>query len=137
VRLRTLHLFGPPILWCAAIFFLSNQPDLPSTPGGDKTAHVVAYAIMGLLFSRAFWFGTRWMEHRPFLAAAVVSAVYGATDELHQWFVPGRSASFADLIADAIGAGLGAAAFYLLARFTTWVRRDTAEKWPIGGSGSS
>ncbi len=125
MRARTIGLFGPPILWCAVIFFLSSQSELPATPGGDKAAHLVAYGIMGVLFARAFWQGTRLGAPAVFVGAALISIVYGASDELHQSFVPGRDASLADLAADAIGAGLGAFALYLVARFTTWVRRDT------------
>jgi VanZ family protein len=127
--LRTIWLFGPPLAWCAAIFFLSHQSTLPSTPGGDKTAHVGAYAIMGALFARAFWFGTPWAKRTLFAGAAAVSIAYGAFDEIHQYFVPGRHASFGDFAADAAGAVLGSLGFGLLARFTTWVRRDTGGGW--------
>ena len=123
--LRLLWLFGPPIGWCAAIFFFSHQPELPSTPGGDKTAHLVAYSIMGALFARAFWFGTAWTPRTLFTAAVIVSIAYGAFDEIHQYYVPGRHASYADFAADAIGSVIGALAFHLVARFTTWVRRDS------------
>ena len=119
------------------IFFFSHQSDLPSTPGGDKTAHLAAYAIMAALFARAFWFGTAWTPRSLFIAAASVSIGYGAFDELHQYFVPGRFASIGDWVADAAGAVLGTLAFYLLARFTTWVRRDTGGEWSDGRSPSS
>jgi VanZ family protein len=135
--LRLAWLFGPPIAWCAAIFFLSHQPTLPSTPGGDKTAHLVAYAIMGALFARAFWFGTGWSQPALFSLAAAVSIAYGAFDEIHQYYVPGRFASWGDWVADAIGAIFGSVAFYLLARFTTLVRRDTGGGWPDRQSRSS
>ena len=40
-------------------------------------------------------------------AAFAVAVLYGVTDELHQTFVPGRVASEADLVVDAMGALLG------------------------------
>lgn len=125
--MRKVWLFGPPIAWCTAIFVVSHQSQVPATPGGDKLAHLAAYAVMAVLFARAFWFGTAWRA--PLVAAAVVSALYGGFDEGHQYFVPGRFASLGDLAADAIGAVLGALAFHLLARFTTWVPRDTGGPW--------
>jgi VanZ family protein len=38
------------------------------------------------------------------LGAWLLSTAYGATDEAHQYFVPGRHADVADLAADALGA---------------------------------
>jgi VanZ family protein len=38
--------------------------------------------------------------------AALISALYGASDEIHQYFVPERSSEFLDWAADAIGAAL-------------------------------
>jgi len=36
--------------------------------------------------------------------AATLAVAYGVTDEWHQRFVPGRSATLGDLAADAVGA---------------------------------
>jgi VanZ family protein len=62
--------------------------------------------------------GGRWAGVTPRTAAFawVLSAVYGATDEWHQSFVPGRMMTFEDLVADAAGAGLAIAAAMLVAR---------------------
>jgi VanZ family protein len=38
----------------------------------------------------------------------LIATAYGAIDEFHQSFVPGRSSTVADGIADAAGAALGA-----------------------------
>ncbi len=87
--------------YMAAIFALSSLPGnevgLPSPL--DKLAHLVEYALLGFLLGR----GTG----RAALAFAV-AALYGATDELHQAFVPGREASLFDWFADVLGAALGA-----------------------------
>jgi VanZ family protein len=42
------------------------------------------------------------------LAAAVIASAFGATDEVHQSFVPGRNADVADWVADTLGAAVGA-----------------------------
>jgi VanZ family protein len=42
--------------------------------------------------------------------AALVAAAYGATDEWHQHFVPGRTMEMADLAADTSGAAAAAVA---------------------------
>jgi VanZ family protein len=104
--------WGPVILWMVATFLVSHQPKV-SIPfdAPDYFAHGVAYACLGFLLTRALAWG-RWqdMTWRLALAATVLGAVYGATDEFHQSFIPGRHASVADLVADAIGACLGAGA---------------------------
>ncbi len=100
--------WSPVVGYAALVFCLSHQPQLPTTPGGDKTAHVIAYAILGFLCARAltsFDRGLRWA------LATAASTLYGMTDEWHQSFVPGRTASGADLVADGIGAAIGAALF--------------------------
>ena len=38
--------------------------------------------------------------------AVLLATLYGVTDEGHQWFVPGRTAEVADLVADAVGAAV-------------------------------
>lgn len=64
-------------------------------------------ALAGLLAVALRLEGLR--ARRAAVAAALLAALYGSTDELHQASTPGRDASIADLLADAIGATLGAA----------------------------
>lgn len=119
---RWVSLFGTPIAYCGLIFWLSDQPTLPSTPGGDKVAHFGAYLVMGFLFVRAVGGATRWPTRVMYFVAAVGAALYGLSDEFHQSFVPGRTAAIDDAIADAIGAFTGAAWIFVRARS----RRDAA-----------
>jgi VanZ family protein len=95
--------WAPPFAWAALLFALSHQPggDLPALfEGADKVAHVLLYAPLGFLLGRAV--GVAWL-------AVLLATAYGVTDEWHQLYVPGRSPSIADVVADAIGATLGAA----------------------------
>jgi VanZ family protein len=107
---RTLWLWGPVALYMAAIFYVSAQPDV-SIPSGltDKSSHSIAYAGLGVLMTRALagGLGVR-VGVRAACLGALLTAVYGLTDELHQMFVPGRSADLYDVVADGIGGVIGA-----------------------------
>lgn len=46
-----------------------------------------------------------------------LSFLYACTDELHQIFVPGRSAQFRDVLIDTLGASFGIAITYLTIKF--------------------
>ena len=112
--MRRLIQVGPAVAYAGLIFFLSSQSSFPVPPGiwdFDKVLHCIEYAGLAFLIARA-------LVSLDVTAAAAVSAilatVYGATDELHQYFVPGRSCDVRDWIADAAGAAVGAFAFHSL-----------------------
>ncbi len=93
------------------IFFVSAQPgdslQLSVFAGADKIAHAVAYGLLAAATLIAL--PDRLLIGRPRRAAILVWAVclcYGISDELHQSFVPGRDASFGDLLADGLGAAV-------------------------------
>jgi len=78
----------------------------------DKLAHLLTFAVVGMAAGVAG--GMRgWRMAMCCLAGALL---VGGMDELHQVFLPGRSASWADLAADAAGGLLGAAALAALHR---------------------
>lgn len=108
---RRLALWLPPALYAAAIFAVSSisRPPEPPGPVTDKHVHVLLYAGLSALVLRALA-GGRWPGVTAWrcAAAALLAALYGASDEWHQAFVPGRSADLLDLAADAAGA-IGAA----------------------------
>ena len=110
-----MALWGPVAAHMLLIFALSSVPRLPAPPGGlsDKQAHALAYAVLALLLCRALAGGSLWRVTAGRAAlAATLAIAYGATDEWHQSFVPGRESDLADLFADAAGAGLAAAACF-------------------------
>lgn len=103
--------WAPAVLWAALIFALSSVSGLPAPPGGltDKHAHLITYAV---LCACLVWGLTDRAPARTTwgiaAAAVVLAALYGASDEWHQSFVPGRESSTLDLAADAAGAVLAA-----------------------------
>jgi VanZ family protein len=99
----------------AAIFAVSSLTDPPSAPGvDDKTGHFAAYAGLGLVTLRATTGGAIvGLRAAPAVTAWAIAAFYGATDEYHQSFVPGRTSDLTDLAADALGAAVAVAAAWL------------------------
>ncbi len=73
-----------------------------------KTGHLTEYAILALLVLRAAGISLR-RRHleggcRAAGIALLVAAAYAASDEFHQSFVPGRTASVYDVLIDTSGA---------------------------------
>lgn len=79
-----------------------------------KAAHFSIYCLLGLLTANAlFRFSVR---RFPLACVSVgICALYAASDEFHQYFVPGRSCQITDVMIDTGGAVLGTAVFMLLA----------------------
>jgi VanZ family protein len=106
--------------YCLLIFIQSAFPtpgDLPGIPGMDKLAHLLIYLLLSLLFCRAYGLTFPRLAVRTLLLLAWLStALYGASDELHQAFVAARSADLLDWFADAAGAALGAGLHLRLVR---------------------
>ena len=89
-------------------------PPAPAFPVGafpfrDKGVHAVLYSGLAFLVAHAC---LRSFEGRSririALVACFVTIMWGFLDEVHQAFVPGRSADLVDLLADGIGALFGA-----------------------------
>lgn len=70
----------------------------------DKTMHMILYAGFGvLLFYTLKNSSNPAFRNHAFLMAIIFGMIYGASDEFHQSFVPNRSASSWDLVADVLG----------------------------------
>ena len=96
----------PALVLMAIIFAFSSRAgdELPDFGGWDyfikKGAHAIGYGLLALSYLRA-------LGGRKYLLAWFLAVLYSATDEFHQSFVPGRSASIIDvLVFDNIGAAL-------------------------------
>lgn len=103
------------LIYMAAIFALSALPDLslPYTfEGDDFFLHMVEYGILGFLLSWALV--NSGVVRKLVLYGFLVGLLYGMTDEVHQYFVPGRMASLLDLTADGLGSLLGSYSFRIL-----------------------
>jgi VanZ family protein len=116
------RLFGAlAAAWACFIFWESSQPNpFPFLPPEifthDKLLHMGGYAVLAGLAVGALAGARIASLGRAAAIAAVLAAGYGATDEWHQSYVPGRDADPWDWAADTLGAIAGAAAMTLILR---------------------
>jgi VanZ family protein len=107
--MRVARAFAPALGWALLVWLIGGAESLPSdrlpqTRGLDKVAHFAMYGVLGWLAGRG-WVVSGLRRGRMTIVLAVV--MLGAADELRQARLPGRSAEFADWLADAAGAATG------------------------------
>jgi VanZ family protein len=93
-----------------------------------KIAHAGIYFILGAL-SYIAASNTRAKKTAPF-ASYLFCVLYASSDELHQYFVPGRSCMFYDVIIDALGAAAGIFIVYIILKHAD--KRKRAKKTAAG-----
>jgi VanZ family protein len=107
-----LLLWLPFLAYSGLIYYLSSQTitlEGVKVPFLDKFAHFGIYFVWALLCClalKATWPGLApgWLLFWVTLGGAL----YGLSDEIHQSFVPGRESDLLDLLADTLGALVGA-----------------------------
>lgn len=100
------------MIWAAAITAASSFPGTAyprvDVPMADKLVHAFIYGVLGALCARALMAGGRATGGRVLVLATLVAGLFGVTDEVHQAFVPRRSPDVRDVVADLLGALIGA-----------------------------
>lgn len=109
----------PAAFWMALIFYLSSQSGQPRFPWLATVGHIVEYTILSALYlfaltrSQAAQISSNpkkvagkklQLKIRLATMAFLLSTFYGLTDEVHQYFVPGRFADPMDLLVDSLAA---------------------------------
>ena len=125
---RFIRYWLPLIAYCLLIIVQSHFPTptaIPRLPFFDKLLHTGGYALLGLLFCRAYHFRWPQASSRTLGRASVLStALFGLSDEIHQYFVPFRSAESMDVLADTVGGFLGVLVFLV---YLSYVRRRSTD----------
>jgi len=109
--MRRLWFWIPPLAIVTTIIWLSSQSQLPcgiSLPHPlDRFVHASAFGALALVLEVAFR-GTRHdlPLYRRHLWILLLVALFGASDEWHQRFVPERDCDFFDWMADVSGGAL-------------------------------
>ena len=109
------------VIWMIVIFILSNQDKTKSGNLSDKVkktfgvkrnirkyAHFIEYMILGIIIS------TILPLEGCFIKSTIFCFIYASLDEIHQFFVPGRSCTLKDVLIDTTGAIVGIAMILLI-----------------------
>lgn len=116
-QLRPLLYWLPALAVMALIFVLSSQSGLRVSEDAavDKPFRIAGHLLAFAALAASLVLGLS-RGRRPRLAhvaiAFAVTVFYGASDELHQSFVPDRTGRLDDLVVDTIGAIVGLALAY-------------------------
>ena len=102
----------PVIVYAAVIFIFScfHTVPLPTIDklSTDKIYHAIEYSIFGYLIIRLVNFKLRGNKIWLVIVISILfGALYGISDEIHQYYVPGRYFSYWDMAADAAGCFIG------------------------------
>jgi len=106
----------PLLSYLALIFYFSHLEDPTGgirLPISDKIIHFLEFFPLPFLFFRAFRSSSvETLEKNYFHFGMIASVFYACFDEVHQFFVPLRVASFLDLFADCLGVAIGGFTFW-------------------------
>lgn len=135
MKRKKLISWGLMIIWMIFIFYMSNQTAGQSSSQSNKvleillmlginipsemynmatfiirkTAHFSEYFILYLLVINVMKYYVK--EKKLILLSIMIVFLYAISDEVHQYFIPGRSMAMRDVLIDTFG-GIVAAGFY-------------------------
>lgn len=110
----------PAIIYFGFIWYLSSKELAINISGSDKIIHALEYSLMGFLLAFGFDLKTNNFYTAGFCFG--IAVLTGAVDEIHQYYVPGRSSEFADFIADMTGCAIGIMVWLIFTKFLLKIR---------------
>ena len=102
----------PAVIMMVMIFIASGIPgeEVPTFEGIDfivkKGGHMIGYAMLAVACYLAAY-GANRNRTRSAVLSLCLAVVYAVSDEYHQSFIPGRSATVMDVGIDSVGAIIG------------------------------
>jgi VanZ family protein len=119
----------PLIAYAIVIFTFSSFSTLPEQFSEftfqDKIMHFFEFLVLGWLLLRS---ARKWRISFTgaslLVAVILIGAVYAASDEFHQYFVPGRDCDIFDWTADTVGLAAGTITSYIFSRWKEKPRID-------------
>ncbi len=124
---KKLILIAPLIVYSIAIFTLSNFPQPEFIDLGfkfwDKLLHLKAFFIYGIFTLTAVIAIKQGIDDKNLmLVTLLIGILFGLSDEIHQYFVPGRDADIWDLAADTAGVALSLTAKNIVRAYISRIR---------------
>lgn len=107
----------PAVLVAITLFILSSIPYPPpvilNVSYEDLIMHAIVYSVFGFFVARALYHQDRYLKFKEnlLLFTFLIGTIYGISDEIHQYFVPGRVSDILDVFADVFGTLIGFALF--------------------------
>ena len=98
----------PSLIYALLIFIVSGLENISIPDFGlnlsDKILHFLAYLLFGL----TLYFSIRGYKSdisliHQFILLLSIGSIYALSDEIHQYFVPGRTCDLLDLASDVLG----------------------------------
>jgi len=110
------------------IIYFSNQSNISTVIKfniWDKAQHCFFYVLYGISLLLHFY-STESIKKEKFIYTytLIIGSLFGASDEFHQHFIPGRSVEIEDWIADVIGVVISLLFAKVIGKF---VKRKLAE----------
>jgi len=115
---KILLVYVPLVFYWIVLFIATTLPTerMPSFDISDKLQHFGAYLVLSVLFNLTISFQTKikLIREKHYFFTLIIVAVYAAFDEIHQYFIPGRSCEFLDFFADIVGLLAGLSIVFLI-----------------------
>lgn len=88
-----------------------------------KMAHLFLFCVLGIFYSLSIKEYLKTYKPKLYRSGLVYISVifgfiYGCTDELHQYLIPGRDGKFSDVLIDTLGSLIGTSIVFIILFFT-------------------
>ncbi len=130
-RRKEYLVYIPLTLYWVTLFIFTSIPSsrVPNVGINDKTEHSTAFFILGCLLNLMLYYqdGSPFLKKHFNIATIFFGFLYGALDELHQMFVPGRSCDIYDWLSDASGILIAVYVVFLLKKMDLRRSKSTTQ----------
>ena len=114
--MQKIKKWGPVIILMVFIFCASSIPGqvVDNVGLGKEVLHINAHFFLYLLLGLSLYRATG-----SYKTSLLIGLFYGITDEIHQMYVPGRSANLFDVFVDGLGVATSLFFVWLTTRLKT------------------